>query len=51
MKKNKKTILIVIAILLLTSLALELISSSKDILKNNFNGNTSLLDYLMNLIR
>ena len=32
-------------------LALELISSSKDILKNKFNGDTSLLDYLVNLIK
>ena len=32
-------------------LALELISSSKDILKNKFNGDTSLLDYLVNFIK
>ena len=34
-----------------SDLASELISSSKDILKNNFNGDSSLLDYLVNLIR
>lgn len=32
-------------------LASQLISSSKDILKNNFNGDSSLLDYLVNLIK